>query len=418
MEYKLINQKGYDLHLFKTNKFKTYAITVKFLGHLTRENVTKRALIPYVLKAGTKNYPNKQKLSLRTDDLFDLSISVASSRYGKSSLIQFSMSFIDQKYVNYKSLTKDSIDLLREIIFNPLTKDKGFDKKIVLEEKRLLREEIESSLDNKEVKANQEFLQIMLKGLDIAIPASGYIEDLEEIDEENLYQEYQNMLNNDMLDIVITGDIDDDMKNLIEERFNYRSYNPLVIPYHVIDKEVTNVEKVIKTDKDITQGKLYLGYFYPFTLKDFYIYNTIATLLGLSPSSKLFVNVREKASLCYNVYCNFNNFHGYAYIYAGINPKNFEKALELIIEQVKALQKGDFTNLELQYAKNSIINSLKEGEDAPFNNASRVYAIKLNNRSSQIEDIIKEYLEVKREEIIECANRLTLNTIYMLKGEA
>ena len=92
--------------------------------------------------------------------------------------------------------------------------------------------------------------------------------------------------------------------------------------------------------------------------------------------------------------------------------------MELIIEQVKALQKGDFTNLELQYAKNSIINSLKEGEDAPFNNASRVYAIKLNNRSSQIEDIIKEYLEVKREEIIECANRLTLNTIYMLKGEA
>ena len=71
------NMGAYNLHFIKTNKFKTYAITVKFLGHLTRENVTKRALIPYVLKAGTKNYPNKQKLSLRTDDLFDLSISVS-----------------------------------------------------------------------------------------------------------------------------------------------------------------------------------------------------------------------------------------------------------------------------------------------------------------------------------------------------
>lgn len=417
MEYELINQLGYDLHLFKTNKFKTYAITVKFLGSLTRENVTKRALIPYVLKAGTKNYPNKQKLSLRTDDLYDLSISVASSRYGKSSLIQFSMSFIDQKYVDYKTLTLDSLDLLREIIFNPITTKNAFDKKIVLEEKRLLKEEIESSLDNKEIKAKQEFLNEMLKGLDIAMPAYGYIEDLEKIDEENLYQEYQNMLKNDMLDIVITGDIDDDMKNLIEERFSYRSYNPLVIPDHVIDKEVTNVEKIIKTDKDINQGKLYLGYFYPFKLNDFYSYNTFSTILGLCPSSKLFVNVREKASLCYNIYCNFNNFHGYAYIYAGINPKNFERALDLIIKQVKAIQKGDFTDLELQYAKNSIVNSLKEGDDNPFNNANLVYAIKLNHRSSDINDIILEYLKVTKEDVIECANRLALNTIYMLKGE-
>lgn len=417
MSYKIIKENGYDIHLFKNKKFKTITITVKFLTNLTKDNITMRSLLPYILKASSKNYPKKRDLYFKLEELYDTSLSASSRKYGAGSLIQFSISFINDLFIpTKKSIAEECINILSEIIFEPNLVNNQFDKKVVLEEVRLLTEEIMASFENKNNIATLHFLETMFKDDIISIPNYGFISELENLDYDKLYTEYQKMISYDMVDVIISGDFNDSIVDIIKTKFTFKKRNNMFNPVYIPPK-TNDVKRLIEEDDFISQAKLFLGY-----RVDIDAYSSLnqalvvfSTILGKMPSSKLFLNVREKHQLAYNVYSSFNGFFGFGYIHAGISSKNFDKALSIISEQINSMANGDITAAELSNAKKALINTLRESEDSPYNGGDYAYSIKILHRPSNIEQLIEQYENVTIEEVIRVAKMVYLDTIYMLK---
>jgi len=171
----------------ENEKFKTNLITVYFKRPLLREQVTKNAILPYVLMSSTKNYKTPIELENKMQELYSSKVNASISKMGEKQIVSFRLSFVSDRYLKEK-ITKQAVELLKEIIFNPNIVDDKFVKEYVDIEKESVEEDIKSIINNKDKYSYNKAISIMFKNEPFAINSDGYIEDLENIDEKNLYQ--------------------------------------------------------------------------------------------------------------------------------------------------------------------------------------------------------------------------------------
>lgn len=251
-------------------------------------------------------------------------------------------------------MLEQGIDLLKEVILHPCFVDGAFKDQVVEVEKRLLKEYIESIYDDKVSYSLQKLVEIMCKDESFSITSIGYVEDLEKINAKDLVETYQKMLTEDQITIMVVGDIDhqavyESFKQHLQ--FNVQSTNAQIIDHE--DKEIKKIE-VVKEEQDISQGKLNIGYRTHTRIgEDDYLPLLVFNgMFGGYAHSKLFMNVREKASLCYYCASRLDNYKGLMYVYSGIEAQNYQKALEIIGQQLKDMVGGNFTDKEMDLAKN------------------------------------------------------------------
>lgn len=420
MEMRQFNELGYTLTTVKTDKFKTNLVSCTFQSAINRENVTKRALVPYILRAASKEYPTKKELNTYLETLYGASLSSYIEKQGKAHNIKFYLSLANEKFIHDREpLLEEGIELLKEVILNPLATDQAFEDSLVETEKRLLEEYIESTYDDKTSYALQKLIENMFASETYSTYSLGYIEDLAAINSANLYEAYEDMLKNDKLSIVVVGDIEHEaVYTIIKKHFAFKRSNKALA---IVDTEEKKIEKVnvITEIQDVTQGKLNIGYrtHTRVTDEDYLPLLVFNGIFGGYSHSKLFVNVREKASLCYYCSSRLDNYKGMMYVYSGIEPENYEQALEIIDQQFKDITSGNFTDQELALSKKSIINSKLENMDQATGMIAHEFLNTLLANRLTVEEWIQSIKAITREQVIAVANKIEKDTIFFLTGE-
>ena len=359
---------GIKLHTIKTEKFKTNLIAIFLSMPITRENVTKNALISSILRRGSMNMPTLLDISKKLEEMYGASFDNGIDKIGDNQILKFYIETINDNYIpqNGENMLKTSIEKLIEIVFNPLIKDKKFNEEYVEQEKENIKRIIEGKTDNKAMYATERCIEEMYKNEPFGLYKYGYIEDMKNIDEKNLYEYYQKLIKGCKIDIFVSGIVDENTENVIKNNENIAKLGEREPQYNrpeIVAKK-SEKEKDIQESMEVTQGKLIIGMDLDIdddNLRyDVMIYNS---LFGGSANSKLFQNVREKASLAYTAGSNYIRYKSNIFIKCGIEIKNYEKALEIIRKQLEDMKKGIFTDEDIENAKKSIISGIRSIDD-------------------------------------------------------
>lgn len=420
MEVRQFDDLGYTLTTIKTDKFKTNLISVSFQSEIDRETVTKRSLLPYVLRSATEKYPSKKEINTYLESLYGASLSTTVEKRGKTHNIKFYLSLANEKFLgNREPLLEEGVELLKEVILRPLLINDAFKEQVVEIEKRLLKEYIESIYDDKVSYALQKLVENMCAGETFSINSIGYVEDLNQINAQSLMETYQQMLNENPVNITVVGDIDHEkVYNIFQKHFDFQ-HRAVNLP--VIDKEDKQIEevKVTKEEQDIAQGKLNIGYrtYTRIGDKDYLPLLVFNAMFGGYAHSKLFINVREKESLCYYCASRLDNYKGVMYVYSGIESQNYEKALKIIDEQLKDMMSGNFTDKEMNLAKKSLINSKLESMDQASGMMAHEALNRLLPKPLTVEEWVNQVNSVTAEQIASVAKKIKEDAIFFLTGK-
>ena len=423
MKYKKTSNYSYNVHTIKTDKFKTVTIQVNFKRELKKDEITARNLIINALCESTHNYPTRKDMIIETEELYDLYYRGMNYISGKYNIMTFDFTFLNEEYTEEGMIDK-SIRFLSEVLFNPNIERKrnkiSFNEKNYSISYNTLKNNIISLKENPDNYSRIRMLENMEKDSCISYRSVGYMEDLEKMNSAKLYNYYESMLKNDVVDIFVIGNINErHVRKLIDDNFSKIKTLKKPLGTHFIHSKRTRLlPKTIKEKQDINQSKLCLGFKID-KMTDFelrYVLNVYSYILGGGPDSKLFRNVREKNSLCYHISSSGNPLTSLLVINAGINKKDFKKALTLIKKEVYNMKKGNFSNDDIIKAKITYINSLKELEDSPQSILS-LYAGMEYLKSDDIDTRFKKINNVTKNNVVKLANKIHLDTVYLLEGE-
>lgn len=422
MNYQKQNIKdGITIHTIKTNKFKTNLFAVFVTTKLDRKTVTKNALLTAVLRRGTKNFPTQEEISKQLENMYGASFDCGVEKTGDNHVLKFYLESINNEFLpTQENLSKECMDILLDIVFNPYEENGCFKQEYIDGEKENLKQIIQGKIDNKAKYAFDRCIEEMYKDEPYGAYKYGYIEDLDEIDSKNLYEYYIELIKNAKIDIFVSGDIENDVISEINDNEIINKLEERDANYNINkeneEKKKVGEPKVVTESMQITQGKLILGLDVLDNKKESKfatsVYNVI---LGGSANSKMFQNVREKASLAYTAGSNYLRQKDNVFIKCGIDIPNYEKALEIIKEQLEQMKNGDFTEEDIQNAKTLIeasVGSIPESQDSEI---TYYFAQELSDEFVSIEDYIKKINNVSKDEIVDIANKIQINTIYFLK---
>lgn len=418
IEEKLKQANGLTLHIIPTKKFKTNTIVLKFLAPLKEEDVTLRALLPYVLQRGNENFPTSTKLRQHLDDLYGASLNVDLAKKGEYHIISFRMDIANEKFLTDQTpLLEHAVQLLSDIILNPLTDGEGFVENIVNEEKRTLKQRIQSVYDDKMRYSNLRLVQEMCKGEPYELHVNGEISHLNDINRASLYEYYQKILKEDKIDLYVVGDVNEEQIETYVNKYFSFTENKALQPTESKEKKVAEVKEVIE-EQDVKQGKLNIGYRTNITYRDddYYALQLFNGIFGGFSHSKLFINVREKESLAYYAASRVESHKGILMVMSGIESKNFQKAVTIINEQMEAMKKGDFTDIEFEQTKAVIRNQLLETIDTSYGLIEVLYHNVVAHSEKSFDEYLDGIANVTREEVIKIGEKIEQDTIYFLKG--
>ena len=422
MKYNEIDIKnGIKLHTIKTEKFKTNLIAVMLTTKLDRKNITKNALIPAVLRRGTKFMQTQEDINKKMEDMYGASFDCGLDKTGDNQILKFYMETVNNEFLpqDAENMIKSSIEKIFEIIFNPYLENGVFKKEYVEQEKENIKQIIDGKIDSKARYALDRCIEEMYKNEPFGLYKFGYVEDLKDINEKNLYEYYLELIETCKIDIYISGIVDENIHNIIKQNENIEKLEerkPDFKEFELVKKE-NEEAKEIQESMEVTQGKLIIGLDVNILDKDAryktMIYNS---LLGGSANSKLFQNVREKASLAYTASSSYYRFKNNIFINCGIDIPNYQKALEIIKKQIEDMKNGDFTDEEIENAKNGIIASIKTIDDEQDTEITYYFGQELSGTKTSLEEYIENIQKINKADVLEVAKQISINTIYFLKN--
>ena len=449
-------KQGISLHNIKTNKFKTNLYAVFLATPLDRENVTKTALLPAVLRRGTKNIKSQDLISKKLEEMYGASFDCGIEKTGDNQIIKFYLETINENFLpENDELDKKCIELLFDIIFNPLIENNGFKPEYVESEKKKLKQIIEAKKDNKRAYSFERCIEEMFKDEPYGLYKFGYVEDLEKINPQNLYEHYKELIKRCKIDIFVSGNMSsiakhsennennsnnnnceqnngiktengkntmqgNSISNLIENNEHIQALCQRE-PEYIVNKENSEKaqprkENIVEEKMQVGQGNLVIGLSSSSQLENQkFIMSVYNAILGGGANSKLFQNVREKNSLAYTAGSTFRRQKNAIFIRCGIEIENYQKALDTIKEQIEDIKNGNFTEEDMENAKKLIISSVKGISSEQDTEITYYYGQELSDTFTTIEDYEDKINNVTKENIVAVAKDIWVNTVYFLR---
>lgn len=415
-------KQGINLHFIPTNLFKTNLVCVLLTTPLIKETVTKNALIPFLLKRGSKNYKTQEEISKKLDDLYGTSFECGVDKIGDNQVLKFYVESIRDEYVADKSLIDESIKLLLDIVFNPNLENGFFKEEFLKTEKEKLKKIIESKIDDKDFYALENCISTMYNNEGFGLFKFGNIEDVDKINQENITEQYFKLLKTAKIDIFVSGNLNENyVKNVFIENENIKNLIPRAENY-ILNNEFTEIKQIVDNPKEITekmnitQGKLVIGMDILSKQENLQcialVYNSI---LGDGANSMLFQNVREKASLAYSTKSNLVKQKMNIFIRCGIEIENYEKALNIIKEQLENIKSGNFSDEDINNAKKYLISGIKSVSEEQDTEVVYYIGQEISKTNVDLDTYLKNIEKVTKQEIIDFANQIQINTIYFLR---
>lgn len=416
MKYTKKDLGSYKLHLINTDKFKTISVKVIFRSPIVKELITIRNVLSDLFMQSTKKYSSKRELTIKAQDLYAADVSTSNGRLGNYITTSFHLNVLNDKYTE-KDNFKAAVEFLGEIIFNPDVVDKKFNSEKI----DIVKTNCRSTLNSlKEDSANYSLIR-MFEEFDNESPVSyrlaGYLEDLESITGESLYNYYTNMLSSDLVDIFVLGEFEEEtVIKLFREVFKLRTFKKLRVPYLLPDKSVRKKREFNEKQENF-QSKLSIACRCN-DLSDYernYVLTLYNIILGGGSDSKLFKEVREENSLCYTIYSVPNKLDRLLIIQAGIDKDNYDKTIKLIEKNLDDMRKGKFDEGDISIAREYFLTALEEvmeSSDRIIDNYLMMELIGTDTIEKKKEMIEK----VTKDEIVTVAKKIKLDTVFLLEG--
>lgn len=414
---------GVWLRTVHTDKFKSAYLSLTLMTQLDRENASANALLPRVLRRGTMVHPDMESLSAALDELYGGAVEPVVRKKGENQCVGFLASFLDNAYaLNGEDILSGAAELLGEMLLNPLTRDGVFDPDYVEGEKANLIDELRGQINDKRIYATRRLTQLMCREESFGADKLGQEDMVAAITPESLWARYQKLLSSAQIEVYYSGSADPERVREIMERVfstlpvsQEREEPECEVRIHA-EQEPNVIEEVM----DVNQGKLAMGW----RTGGITVWEEecpalvlCSAVFGGTSMSKLFMNVRERLSLCYYASSALEKQKGLMIVSSGIEFQNYETAKREILAQLEDVKAGKITDDELEGARRILINQYRSIEDEQ----GRMEEYWLGQAAAGTEDApgtLAARLEtVTGEQIAQVARKLELDTVYFLKGK-
>lgn len=409
------------IHVLPTERFKTYAVSLYIGRPLEESTVTSTAIIPFILRRGTEQYPETRAFRERLDELYGAGFGFDIYKRGNNQIVQFRMDTVDDRFVGQQtpSLLQETLAFLGQTVTQPALENGRFLSKYVDAEKQTIQNKLESIVNDKIRYAAERCVQVMYGDDPFRYNPLGRLEDIASLEDYSLYEHYRSWLKHAPIDLYVVGHTTlEEVTAIVNEQFQIDRDERFDYRIEASHRSVTEPKRVVE-QLDVNQGKLNMGLIAPFTYGDSnypaaMVYNGI---LGGYPHSKLFSNVREKASLAYYASSRLDGYKGMLMIQSGIETQNYDRAVTIITEQLDALRSGNISDLELSQTKSMMTNQLQEINDSPNELIGFDFNTVLTGVERTVSSVLTDINQVTKEQIQAVAEQVELDTIYFLKNQ-
>ena len=377
------------------------------------------ALLPSVLLRGSERWPDMRAISMRLDELYGATLGTLVRLRGETKLTGFYADFIEEAFLPAgEAVFAPMVEFFRDILFHPALENGLLNARYVESEKQNLIHAIESAQNDKRVYAAMRMRRIMCEGEAASIPRLGYAEDVAAITPEALTAHWRTVLRTAPIMLFYAGRrTPQEAAALFRPLFDGLERDPVSPPPTVVRRSAETVREVTES-MDVTQGKLVIGMRTGITASDpgYPALVLLNSVYGSGVTSKLFVNVREKRSLCYYASSAVEKFKGLMIVSSGISFDQYETARDAILAELDACRRGEITPEELESARRSLISAVRAGLDTPAALDDWYIGMSIEPCDDP-EAMLQKLPALTVEDVVRAARRITTDTIYFLKGD-
>ena len=412
---------GTHFSVIADSKFKHNRLAVNFILPLDKATASDNAAVPHILRMGCKALPDFSSLNARLEELYGASLEAGVTKLGGYQVMDISIRFLDDRYaLGDENLMAECASLLAGIVLAPkLDADGLFTEKDVALQRRYIQDTIEAEINEKRSYAIAQCTAFMCEGEAVDVKTFGYPETAAAITPRSATAAYQNMLRIAPVEIISTGSVKSEIaKKIFAEAFAKLEREPGSYPPIKLRPVAEGVREKTET-MDLAQSKLVMGMRCGAlaTLREVNAARVFSAMYGGTPFSKLFANVRERLSLCYYCASRFDSSTHLLMVDSGVEAANKDLAQNEIMAQLKAVAGGDFTDEELANTKLLLTNSILTTTDSAVQLEGWYMAQILRGQSVSPREDIDNINKITREEVVEAAKKVTLDTVYFLTGE-
>ncbi len=416
MDYNKIEKKNYTLHVIDTNRFKTVKVSIRFTKKYDTESFYRLHLLNRVMAYnGSKKYPKASDISKRLEYLYGTSFGTKVHSYTNNMVFEVETSILNPRFVK-EDLYKDVFEVISDVTLNPTVKKNKFNDEIFEREKKNYVESIMNVKDSPDDYASLLFREKFYKDTSLSESAYRNIDYIKSITNEDIYKEYKKLFTDYKIDVFVLGDkVSEDLFEVIDKYLSHFKQNSNY--EHSLMLKIKPSKGEYKESYNTSQSILFVGLNAKGLTDEefdssFVLYNTI---LGSMNNSLLFVNVREKHSLCYYISSSAKMYTSDVIIVSGINKKSYKKALDLINKTLESMKDEKVVKKALKNAKKTINLSL----NAYYESTSRIINTYYVNQFGNNIDIEKRRESVNKataEDVVNVAKKISASTIFMLEG--
>ena len=397
--------------IFIQNDFKTIQFAVYFTDIDKVSTRVYRFLLPKLLTAHNNRLSTRILMNQELENLYGAYFSTRVEQLGNFSVVSIVLTIVEPKIVEDEHLLEQGLALLKDVLFE----HDEFNKAIFDEEKRMLIEQWETLPDNKRLYAQTKFYESFFENDLAGYPISGTLADVKKLTLDKMTRYYKKVFLKNAVKMVVNGRINNkDIKKIEgildqEKRLEY--------PFQTIFRDPRPVKKIYE-QTEMNQAILKIGYHFPIFRAD-PLYDAaviLDTILGSSPNSRLFQEIREKQGLCYDINLNYDYYKGAIMITSGVDTINKDLALESIQILVEDMKKHGITKDELDQAKIFYKHQIKNSLDSQSVLTKRAFIRDLLYYDESIEERLALIDKITINDVNETLSKLTLDTIYVLFG--
>lgn len=399
------------------DRFKTGRIGVTMLLPLTTETAAANALAALVLARSCRKYPTYIDLNRRFDNLYSVGISSSVRKLGEYQAATIVLSGLDDRYaLDDISISSEMTELLCDLIFDPNIKDGLFNADDIEQMRRQIIDSFDAEYNDKRTYAYNRCCDIMFKGEKFALNSFGSRETVMELQNSDIYDAWQRLLHESRVEITMLGN--SSPEKAFEGFKDHFASDPRPVSFTPpVCVHPTEVKRVVETD-NLSQSKLFMGFRGAYLRRDedCLANSLMSMILGGTPTSKLFLNVREKQSLCYYCVSRMDNNMGVMFIDSGVETENIEKTEQAVLEQINHMKSGGITDSEFEDAMLAARNMLLDSLDSLPALQSHFIGGLVREDPLSPEQALRILPSITKERVIELAGQLELDTVYSLVG--
>lgn len=409
---------GVTLRCYPIHKFKQSCFSIQLVQPMHKDTVSANVLIPAILLRGTKHHPDLQRITWHLDDLYGASITALARRIGDYQAVGLHAAFLEDRFaLPGEKILAPVMEFLRELLLEPVREDGGFSREFTESEKKNLISAIDAQINDKRSWAAGQLLRTMCAADSFGIPRLGTREQVAALDHRSVYEQYRKLLRTGKVELFYVGSEEPKVVAQLAGsllRGVERSYCPL--PEQTPFCDGGPKEQVCQME--VAQGQLCMGFLTPITnsAPEFAAMQVLNTVFGGGMTSKLFMQVREKKSLCYYVGSGYYAAKGIVTVNAGIDWEKETVTRQEILHQLQLCKDGEITQQELCAAKEAILSGLQSVQDSPGAIESYYGVLNLSAMKLTLEEYMEAVRQVTVAQAVAAAKTLQPHSYWFLKG--